>query len=113
MHSSKKLSHAKALLILCLLVTGTCGCSSILARASQVRGSQESKERFPGKGLRITEVHEGSPAQRAGLQPMDLIFRYGDFEIVDEASYFAAREAYENSYAAEIPIVVLRNGKAL
>ena len=116
MYSSKKFSSYKALLILCLLVTGTCGCSSLLARASQVRGSQESpslQARFSGRGLRITEVHEGSPAQSAGLKPMDVIFRYGEFEIVDDASYFAARDAYENGREREIPIVVWSNGKAV
>lgn len=113
MYSINKFSHYKTLLILCLLVTGTSACSSLLARASQVRGSQELKERPSGKGLRITEVHEGSPAQRAGLKRMDVIVRYGDFEIVDEASYFAAREAYENRREPEIPIVVWRHGKAV
>jgi tetratricopeptide (TPR) repeat protein len=44
---------------------------------------------------------------------MDVIFRYGDFEIVDDASYFAARETYENGREAEIPIVVWREGKAV
>ena len=112
----KKLSPHKALLLLSLLVTVTCACTSFRARAAQLHGlqdSQESKERYTGGGLRITEVHEGSAAQSAGLKPMDIIFRYGDFEVVDEASYFAAREAYENGRAAEIPIVVLRTGKAL
>lgn len=113
MHSEKKLSPHRALLILCLLMTATGACSSFRARAAQVRGSQEAKIRFQGKGLRILEVNEGSPAQKAGLKPMDIIFRYGDFDVVDDASYFAARDAYENGSAAEISIVVLRNGKAL
>ena len=116
MHSSEKFSHCKTLLIFCLLVTGTGVCGSSLARASQVRGSQESrslKARYPGRGLQISEVHPGSPAQRAGLEPRDLIFRYGSFEIVDDASYFAARDAYENGRELEIPIVVWRHGQAV
>ena len=113
MRISEKFSHYKTLMILCLLVTGTCACNFLPVRASQVRGPQESKERYPGKGLRITEVLEGSPAQNAGLKPLDIIFRYGDFEIVDDASYFAAREAYENGREPEIPIVVWRDGKAV
>ena len=117
MNSFKKPFPHRALLLLSLLLTVTWACTSFRARAAQLHGlqdSQESKERYTGKGgLRITKVHEGSPAQRSGLKPMDLIFRYGDFEVVDKASYFAAREAYENGRAAEIPIVVLRAGKAL
>lgn len=116
MQSSKKLSHYKLLLILCLLLTVTCACSSFPARASQARGSQESpspQARFSGRGLRITEIHAGSPAEQSGLKPMDVIFRYGDFEIVDDASYYAAREAYENGREPDIPVVVWRDGKAV
>src|SRR5205814_307122 len=87
-------------------------CSSLAARSGQMRGSQDSKERYDGKGLLITEIDPGSLAESAGLKPRDVIFRYGDFEIVDEASYFAAREAYENRRASQIPVVVWRDGAA-
>jgi tetratricopeptide (TPR) repeat protein len=113
MYSSKTFSHYKALLIVCLLLSCTCACSSLIARTPQVHGPQESKERFTGKGLRILVVNEASPAQRAGLKPMDVIFRYGDVEVVDDASFFAARDAGENSREPEIPIVVFRSGHAL
>lgn len=113
MHTSKMFCHYKTLLILCLFVTATSACSSLLARSSQVRGPQESKERFPGRGLRITEVHAGSPAEQAGLKRMDVIFHYGDFEVLDEASYFAAREVYENGRESKLPVVFWRDGKAL
>jgi tetratricopeptide (TPR) repeat protein len=43
---------------------------------------------------------------------MDLIFRYGEFEIVDSASYFAARDAYEKSPGAMIDIMLWRDGRA-
>ncbi|MFN2491672.1 MAG: hypothetical protein ABR501_02165 [Pyrinomonadaceae bacterium] len=112
MHTSKNFSHFKAATLLCLLMICT-GCSALLAHATQVRGPQESKEKFSGKGLRITEVHEGSPAEQAGLKPMDVIFRYGENLVVDYASYYVARDAYENGRASEIPIVVWRDGKAL
>jgi len=113
MYISKEFSHYKTLMILCLLVTSSCACNFLPVRAYQARGPQESKERFSGKGLRITEFLDGSPAQSAGLKRMDIIFRYGDFEIVDDASFFAARDTYENGREREIPIVVSRDGKAL
>jgi hypothetical protein len=113
MRISKPFAHCQTLLILCLLATGTCGCSALLVRASQSRGAQESKEHFTGRGIRITEVWVGTPAARAGLKPMDLIFRYGDFEIVDDASFFAARDTYENGRDREIPLLIWRDGKAL
>ena len=112
MHIST-ISHYKTLMVLCLLVTGTSACNFLPVRASQVRSAQESKEPYSGKGLVISSFLEGSPAPRAGLKQLDIIFRYGDFEIVDDASYFAAREAYENRRESEISIVVWRGGKAV
>src|SRR4051812_10145988 len=45
----------------------------------------------PKVGLRVIEVLPGSPAAAAGLQTMDTISKYGDFAVVDAASYFVAR----------------------
>jgi tetratricopeptide (TPR) repeat protein len=44
---------------------------------------------------------------------MDVMFRYGDFAIVDDASFFTARDAYENGREREIPLIIWREGKAL
>jgi len=100
-------------LLLCLLLTTTSACTGFLTRASQVRNHpEELKQVFPGRGLRITEVFEGA-AERAGLKRMDLIFRYGDFEILDKASFYAARDSLQNRGVSEVPIVIWRDGKAL
>lgn len=112
MRISKTFPLSQTLLILFLLATSTSACSALLARASQGRAMQETKERFNGRGIQITEVWEDSAAERAGLKPMDVIFRYGDSEIVDDASFFAARNAHENSREREIPIAIWRDGKA-
>jgi tetratricopeptide (TPR) repeat protein len=113
MRISRNFWNANALLILCLLVSGTYGCSASLARSSKGRVADVSIEHPPTRGLRVLKVIPGSPAEHVGLMPMDLIFRYGDFEVIDDASYFAAREGYEKSGAAEIPLLVWRNGKAM
>jgi tetratricopeptide (TPR) repeat protein len=42
---------------------------------------------------------------------MDIIYRYGAFEVTDEASYFVAREAYDNGRETQVPILVWRDGK--
>jgi hypothetical protein len=102
-------SFFKMLLILLLI----CGCTSLIAQTSQGQDSQEAKERFPGRGLQIVKVFEDSPAEQAGLKTMDIIFRYGDFEILDDASFFAARDTYEHSGKSEIPILIWRGGKAV
>jgi tetratricopeptide (TPR) repeat protein len=110
MYNSK---HYPTLLLLCLLLTTTFACNGFPTRASQVRDRPvELKQVFPGRGLRITEVFEGA-AERAGLKRMDLIFRYGDFEILDKASFYAARDSYQNRGVSEVPIVIWRDGKAL
>ncbi len=56
-------------------------------------------------GLRILRVQEGSAAELAGLQSMDVIAKYGDVSVVDGASYFGARAKYENSAAAKVELV--------
>lgn len=115
MFNSKAFSYYATLLLLALFITSTSACSSLLARATQLRGSQESSTAqapFPGRGLRITEIHPGGPAEQAGLERLDLIVRYGEFEVVDKSSFYVAREAYENR-KSEIPIVFWRNAKAL
>jgi hypothetical protein len=110
MFKANQISHLKFLLISILLPLGfAIANKSIAAQSLQ---SPASSERFTGKGLRITNVYPGSPAERAGLKEMDLIFRYGEFEIVDSASYFTARDAYEKSPGAKIDIIVWRDGKA-
>jgi hypothetical protein len=109
MYNSK---HYPTLLLLCLLLTTTFGCNVFSTRASQVRDRpEELKQVFPGRGLRITEVFEGT-AERAGLKRMDLIFRYGDFEILDKASFYAARDSYQNRGVSKVPIAIWRDGKA-
>jgi tetratricopeptide (TPR) repeat protein len=48
----------------------------------------------PHVGLRVMKVEPGTLAEEVGLQYMDVISKYGDHQIVDASSYFAAREAY-------------------
>jgi tetratricopeptide (TPR) repeat protein len=105
MQSSRPFSHYKTLLILCFVALSTTGCSALLARTS--------KESYNGRGIRITEVWHGSPGERTGLKTIDVIFRYGDFEVVDDASYFVARDAYENRHEREVSISVWRQGEVL
>jgi tetratricopeptide (TPR) repeat protein len=98
-------------LILCVLFSGTCAFSTVLAQSFS--RPAPAREHFKGRGLRIIRVFADSPAERVGLKPMDLIFRYGDFDVLDDASYFAARETYEKSRAPEVQLLVWRDGKAV
>jgi len=93
----------RTLLLLTVLLT------SINIAAQQDRPVADSSAGEPPKvGLRVLDVLAGSPAAAAGLQPMDMISKYGDFVIVDAASYFTARDAHQRSPSAKVEIVYWR-----
>ena len=97
------------LLIVALLSLGLLsGCSLLLARTSSVSPSQRTGELQPQRGLKITQVFHNSPAESAGLHTMDVITKYGDFEIVDDAGFFAAKNHYEAAHIPTVEIVVWR-----
>jgi tetratricopeptide (TPR) repeat protein len=108
MLNSNEVLQLKLILALCLLSTACAAAAAASPGRSQTQSSQAPAEQPPRRALRLLTVDEGMPAQAAGLLPMDLLSRYGDFEIVDDASYFAAREFYEKSPDARVKIVVWR-----
>ena len=95
----KKLTLIAAICVVAFLF---CSCSAMFARPTRLSRSQTSNRNPPDKGLRVTRVYADSPAQGAGIQNMDVITRYGEFKIVDDASFFAAKNHYE---AAKVPTV--------
>lgn len=99
------------LLIVALLSVGLLsGCSLLLARTTPVSPSQRTGEPPPQRGLNITQVYPNSPAESAGLHTMDVITKYGEFEIVDDAGFFAAKNHYEAAHIPTVEIVVWRGG---
>ena len=99
----------KALLAICLLATACfCGCRGILAQPSQLHISKATHGTPPERGLRVTKVFPNSPASAADIHVMDLITQYGEFTIVDEAEYFAARNHYDQPLTPTVEIVVWR-----
>ncbi|HSS19743.1 MAG TPA: hypothetical protein VLL54_06690 [Pyrinomonadaceae bacterium] len=107
MNHFRSLSRFNLLLALFLFVAVMSGCAALSARSS--KPPADPKGPIMGRGLRVTTVYPGSPAQRAGLRTFDLIFRYGEHDVVDEASYFAARESY--AQGATVPLLILRDGR--
>ena len=100
---------SKILLVICLLsVASASGCSPLLAKTSQLNTSQGTPGTPPSRGLVVTQVEPESPAEGAGIHTMDLITEYGQFPVVDEAGYFAARNHYEKSLVPTVEIVVWR-----
>lgn len=80
----------------------------VSAQQTSATARDTTSERPPQVGLRVLEVNQGSPADKAGLKPMDTIVKYGDFAIVDSASYFAARDVYEKSPDSKVALVYWR-----
>lgn len=59
-------------------------------------------------GLFVTKFFPNSPAEAVGIRTMDLIVKYGEYPIVDDAGYFAARNHYSDSGAESVDLVVQR-----
>ena len=86
---------------------------SINASAQQERSvaGVNNREEAPKVGLRVLKVEFATPADEAGLQFMDLISKYGNYQIVDASSYFAAREAYAKAPDSKVEMVYWHNGE--
>ncbi len=63
------------------------------------------------RGSLVKAVKSGSPADRAGLQPDDVILRVGYRDIRNASDVGTAIRAYD--VGAKVPIVVWRKGKAV
>jgi tetratricopeptide (TPR) repeat protein len=99
----------KTLVIVCLLtMTCLCSCTGLFATTSQLSTSKAPGGAPPERGLRVTEVFPDSAAAAAGIHPMDLLTQYGEYPIVDDAGFFAARDHYEESRNPTVEIVVWR-----
>jgi tetratricopeptide (TPR) repeat protein len=100
----------KKLLVVTLLSAGlSVGCSLMFARTSPLSAKRQTgKSQRPTRGLQITQVFPNSPAERAGLHNTDLITKYGEFEIVDNAGFFAAKNHYKEAHIPTVEIVVWR-----
>jgi tetratricopeptide (TPR) repeat protein len=81
---------------------------SVVAQTERSIAGVSTKLEPPKVGLRVTEVVPGSVAEEAGLQTMDVLSQYGSHEIVDAASYFRAREAYQEFSESKVAMVYWR-----
>jgi tetratricopeptide (TPR) repeat protein len=99
----------KMYLTICLLALAcVCGCSSMVAKTSQLSASRGTESAPPTHSLRVLEVFPNGPAAAAGIEPMDAITQYGTYQIVDRAGLYTAKNHYEDARAATVGIVVWR-----
>ena len=64
---------------------------------------------FDGRGMRIDEVSENRPAQKAGLQKGDIILQLGKVFVTDMSTYMQAISKFENG--DKTIVKVNRNGE--
>jgi hypothetical protein len=63
---------------------------------------------FPGPGVKVESVGEGSPAAKAGIQPGDVLLRIDDAEIADLRGYSGVLRTL--AAGQEVSVLVLREG---
>jgi hypothetical protein len=84
------LSYLRYCLLLMALITN-CASSHTQQRLSDL---PEGNLEPPKVGVRVIEVDPGGQLDNAGIQVMDLLSKYGKFEVVDHSTYYKAREFY-------------------
>jgi len=64
---------------------------------------------FSGKGMQISTVREGKPAEKAGLKAGDIVIKIGKTNVADMQTYMQALSLY--NAGDKVKVVVLRDGK--
>jgi len=64
-----------------------------------------------GKGVVITKVIPGSPADKAGLREGDVVYRIGAYRTWWGFEMYRALQKYKTAYGARIPLHIMRSGK--
>jgi len=82
----------------------------LFAKQTPLKQTSTDWEKQPERGLRVTGVHPNSPASGAGIRPMDVITKYGGFEILDDAGFWAAKDNSERAGNRTVEIAVWRAG---
>ena len=81
-------ARRSSLLRCCLLVT------VVMTSCTSLRAQQVADREPPKLGVRIIEVTPEGQLEKAGIQVMDLLSKYGKFKVVDHSTYYKAREFY-------------------
>jgi tetratricopeptide (TPR) repeat protein len=69
------------------------GCASLGAQRQQMQIPEGNREP-PKVGVRVIKVTPDGQLERAGIQVMDLLSKYGKFDVIDHSTYYKAREFY-------------------
>jgi len=85
----------------------------MLAKTSQVPRAGEIMKAPPERGLKVMQVFDNSPARMAGIESGDIIMQYGQYLIVDDASFFLARTHYEDSAQRTVEVVIYRRSRQM
>lgn len=64
---------------------------------------------YSGKGMKLSGVKEGGPAEKGGMQAGDIIVKFGEKEVSNIYDFMYAMQSYKPD--DEVDFVVLRDGK--
>jgi hypothetical protein len=85
----------------------------LLSTSNVLKAQQQEEPKYPGRGLRVIEVHHDGQAEQVGLQVMDLLTKYGKFTVIDHSSYYKAREFYLKTPKQKVKLEVWRGRERL
>ena len=105
-------SIRRSLLLFCFWSTVVLiSCATLYAKPLQPQ--TPGNEQPPGRGIRIIGVKPDGQAQRVGLQEMDMISKYGKFTVIDDSSFYKAREQYLKQPDKKLELEVWRGRRRL
>jgi tetratricopeptide (TPR) repeat protein len=85
----------------------------LLSTSTALRAQEQEEPKYPGRGVRVIEVEPNGQAQKAGLQVMDLLTKYGKFTVIDHSSYYKAREFYLKNPDQKVKLELWRGRERL
>ena len=98
---------------LALSVWLSVGLTTLLLQTGHGQEQGGYVRKVPYVGCRVIKVIPDTPAERAGIQVMDLLSKYGEFTVVDHSTYYKAREAYSKNPKVKIPVEFWRGGERI
>lgn len=96
----RRCSFLRFCLLLTIVVTS---CASLRAQPRQMQMPALNREP-PKLGVRIIEITPDGQLEKAGIQVMDLLSKYGKFKVIDHSTYYKAREFYLKTPAEKVKV---------
>ena len=104
------MASAAIIVFTCVALVSAAGHKTIEQSGNASGQPPVSSDNSQMAGLMINEIESDGPASKAGLKLRDIIIQYGDMPVLDDASFFRARDVYAKRGVKSVEIVVGRVG---